>query len=501
MSFNDRYFWGPLINADKSPAPLLEQLCLGIAELMISFHDCGTTDLTPERLAAFYHKVGGNYDPLFLETKPAALSFIYQSLGCFHSLQPSTNAFEPPSLPALLPSGFVRWQTIQILLDPNEHVRYLQNAVRMWDIRNPFGGFFPKSLPRDSFPPGPDMEMIQWHEQVSRRLEYDYLKRSLPRSPPPPFSEQYQHRFLPSQSALVPVRKEEPEEDRALVRTKNRTVPQYRYVEANDTPPRAPNGRRTSAEHPPPPSHNMPPRLSPPPEIKPRAPSPPVWPEQPARSRRRQRASSIPEPVVPEAMPGYYPSDVSSEPQSPEPEPSPRYHRRYLSPHRGSRARRHSHDAYSRKPPRDLSPDYPRHYTPQHSHRHSGGWHDANVPPRVHWAYKDEIPPPKHSGVRFREYPSEEPVTVPSSPESPVFVPVHPRYASSGYMPPHAPDPIEDPRRRSYSGGSLPERPRFAGPGVGPWPPQAPVRMYPAQGPPTAYVPVPVPDVEYIDTA
>lgn len=36
MSFNDRYFWGPLINADKSPAPLLEQLCLGIAELMVS---------------------------------------------------------------------------------------------------------------------------------------------------------------------------------------------------------------------------------------------------------------------------------------------------------------------------------------------------------------------------------------------------------------------------------------------------------------------------------
>lgn len=72
-------------------------------------------------------------------------------------------------------------------------------------------------------------------------------------------------------------------------------------------------------------------------------------------------------------------------------------------------------------------------------------------------------------------------------------------------MPPHAPDPnIEDPRRR-YSGGSLPERPRFAGPGVSPWPPQAPVRMYPAQGPPTAYegpptayVPVPVPDVEYV---
>lgn len=27
--------WGTLINPDKSPAPLLEQLCLGIAQLMV----------------------------------------------------------------------------------------------------------------------------------------------------------------------------------------------------------------------------------------------------------------------------------------------------------------------------------------------------------------------------------------------------------------------------------------------------------------------------------
>lgn len=28
--------WGTLINSDKSPAPLLEQLCLGIAHLIVS---------------------------------------------------------------------------------------------------------------------------------------------------------------------------------------------------------------------------------------------------------------------------------------------------------------------------------------------------------------------------------------------------------------------------------------------------------------------------------
>ncbi|KAJ5175654.1 uncharacterized protein N7482_001531 [Penicillium canariense] len=118
--------WGTLINPDKSPAPLLEQLCLGIAQLMVrywteklaprnsregltdcvrqpSFDSSPTTDLTPDRLAAFYRKVGGNYDPLFLETKTQALSFIYQSLGCFHSLQPSKSPYEPPFSPLAMP--------------------------------------------------------------------------------------------------------------------------------------------------------------------------------------------------------------------------------------------------------------------------------------------------------------------------------------------------------------------------------------------------------------
>lgn len=27
--------WGTLINQDKSPAPMLEQLCLGIAQIMV----------------------------------------------------------------------------------------------------------------------------------------------------------------------------------------------------------------------------------------------------------------------------------------------------------------------------------------------------------------------------------------------------------------------------------------------------------------------------------
>ncbi|KAL1982938.1 hypothetical protein VTN96DRAFT_625 [Rasamsonia emersonii] len=168
-------YWGTLINPNKSAAPLLEQLCLGLAQVIATLEpSSGTTDLTPDKLAAFYREIGGNYDTLFLGTSGPALSFIYQALGCFHTLQPTTNPFEAPSIPALLPVGFVRWQTIQLLLCPDEHARYLQNAVSRWDVPNPNGGTFPKVIPREAFPAAPDEEMVKWHEKVSRRLEKDY---------------------------------------------------------------------------------------------------------------------------------------------------------------------------------------------------------------------------------------------------------------------------------------------------------------------------------------
>ncbi|KAJ9200456.1 hypothetical protein DTO164E3_4031 [Paecilomyces variotii] len=189
-------YWGDLINPDKSPAPLLEQLCLGIAQIMPSLEpSSGNQDLTPEKLAAFYREVGGNWDMLFLETSGPALSFIYQSLGCFHSLRPTRNPFEAPSIPALLPHGFVRWQTIQILLSPDEHSRYLQNAVMQWDIPHPNGGFFPKMIPREAFPAHPDPDMVAWHESVGRRLEDDYQKSKSSRQPSPEASAR---NFYPS---------------------------------------------------------------------------------------------------------------------------------------------------------------------------------------------------------------------------------------------------------------------------------------------------------------
>lgn len=174
-SHDDGNYWGTLINPDKSPSPLLEQLCMGLAQLLVKLDNGnGSVDLTPDKLARFYREVGANYDTLFLDTKGPALSFIYQSLGCFHTLQPTTNPFEPPSIPALLPTGFVRWQVINLLLYPDEHAQYLQTALSIWDVPNPSGGIFPKVIPRDAFPEAPDQDMVQWHEAVSQKLEKEH---------------------------------------------------------------------------------------------------------------------------------------------------------------------------------------------------------------------------------------------------------------------------------------------------------------------------------------
>ena len=144
--------------------------------------------LTPVKLAHFYRHVGGDYDALFLETEDASLSFIYQSLGCFHSLQPENNPYVPPRTPALTPHGFVRWQTVQLLLEPAEHVPYLQNAVKRFGIINPANGTpFPNSLPREVLPARPDPQMIEWYATASEKLRLEAqasAARDLPPRPP-----------------------------------------------------------------------------------------------------------------------------------------------------------------------------------------------------------------------------------------------------------------------------------------------------------------------------
>ncbi|KAJ5782066.1 hypothetical protein N7457_003840 [Penicillium paradoxum] len=447
--------WGTLINSDKSPAPLLEQLCLGIAQLMPTFDSNGTSDITPERLAAFYRKVGGNYDPLFLETKTHALSFIYQSLGCFHSLQPSANPYEPPSVPSLLPNGFVRWQTIQLLMDPDEHSLYLQNAVSLWDIADANGEIFPKSIPRDAFPSEPDPEMLEWHEGVSRRLEHDYLKKHAKHASPPDFGT-YHYHF----SGKDPL----PDEDDYFSKKSRRGASKRQtHVE-----PERPSGHRHhrrnySGEYPKFSSKRS--GRTRPGFSTPRVSSPPPWGgERPPRSSGRDRTSGYSHPLSPGTAEMPDPSDLSSDESFRKPGYRANMHkhrqRRHLSPPPSSGARRHSHEAYTRRPFRDPSPTSPRRERrshESHSSRSSGKSHSETSPrfrvrdpPRD---YPKDRSRSRTAGVKFREFIFGDPIATPIAPDPPLY--------RSSSPPPPRPVPrhlgsytAEELRRGSYSGGS-----------------------------------------------
>ena len=100
-----------------------------------------------------------------------SISWIYTSIGCQHTLQPTSDDFKPPSIPALTTRGFVRWQSIEILLGPEEHVPFIQTAVRNFAIKNPdTGETFPVDLPTEAFPLIADKDIEKWHNQCAEKL-------------------------------------------------------------------------------------------------------------------------------------------------------------------------------------------------------------------------------------------------------------------------------------------------------------------------------------------
>lgn len=101
----------------------------------------------------------------------SSLSYIYQVTGCQHSLQPTDDDFAPPSVPALTFRGFSRWESLEILLEPDEHYAFLQVAVRDWALKHPDTGQpFPLDLPRAVFPAHTDAAVDRWHRACAERL-------------------------------------------------------------------------------------------------------------------------------------------------------------------------------------------------------------------------------------------------------------------------------------------------------------------------------------------
>lgn len=119
---------------------------------------------------------------LFVNAPHESISYIWQVFGCRHSLEPTDNDFEAPSIPALTLAGFVRWESIQVLLAPDEHVPFILAAVESWDLKNPGTGEpFPKDLTASSFPSEPDEEITAWHEACGDKLRQEATPRESPR--------------------------------------------------------------------------------------------------------------------------------------------------------------------------------------------------------------------------------------------------------------------------------------------------------------------------------
>lgn len=173
MAQTGREYYGYLFKSDKKPTKVLDALLRGIANYISeSVGDKEEKALTPAKLATFYKAVGGNYDSLFVDVPFPSISWIYASIGCQHTLQPTPDDdFQPPSIPALTTRGFVRWQSIEILLGPEEHVPFIQTAVRNFAIKNPdTGETFPVDLPTEAFPLVTDKDIEKWHDSCAEKL-------------------------------------------------------------------------------------------------------------------------------------------------------------------------------------------------------------------------------------------------------------------------------------------------------------------------------------------
>lgn len=110
-------------------------------------------------------------EALFVGTPHSSISYMWQVTGCQHSLQPTGDDFEAPSIPALTYRGFSRWESLEILLGPEEHVPFLQYAVQNWNLKHPeTGEAFPTDLPANCFPAQADQEVDRWHKAVAAEL-------------------------------------------------------------------------------------------------------------------------------------------------------------------------------------------------------------------------------------------------------------------------------------------------------------------------------------------
>ncbi|KAK7983744.1 hypothetical protein PG989_011146 [Apiospora arundinis] len=179
---NSAHRWKVIL---RTPTDLLDALLRAIAKHIIAeIGDKKIRILDKTKLAAFYKVVGGDYDSLFVDAPDKSISYIWTALGVQHMLYPGSNDFAAPSVPVLTPKGFVRWESLQILLGPEEHVPFMQYAVRNWGLKHPDTGIpFPTDLPKEAFPSESDPWIDKWHQGCAEKLRYE---AAVPPAPQPP---------------------------------------------------------------------------------------------------------------------------------------------------------------------------------------------------------------------------------------------------------------------------------------------------------------------------
>jgi hypothetical protein len=242
-----------------------------------------------------------------------SISYIYQAIGCQHILQHTLNDFAPPSVPALTPRGFVRWECIETLLSPEEHVPYLQAALSNFAIKHPDTGEpFPTDLPAEAFPTKTDPGIERWHRECSEKLRRQATpdENDRPNSRPtlPPrhkIRTGYSYLRNPASAAQLPREREQgadyfssrplrykhvPVDSARPSASRNST---YRpYLSPNDGPPESSRIRRRSFPdnvYSPPPSANTSPAS---PEPVPARPRPEDHGRRHSHPRHRRSSSS-----------------------------------------------------------------------------------------------------------------------------------------------------------------------------------------------------------------
>ncbi|KAK8103788.1 uncharacterized protein PG998_010821 [Apiospora kogelbergensis] len=212
-------FYGYLIKKDRTPTDLLDALLRAVAKHIIAeIGDRNTHILDKTKLAAFYKVVGGDYDSLFVNAPDKSISYIWTALGVQHMLHPGSNDFHAPSVPVLTLKGFVRWESLQILLEPEEHVPFMQFAVRNWGLKHPDTGIpFPTDLPKEAFPSESDPYIDRWHQGCAEKLRFEAAAPQAPTPPQDPRVHFTHVRGAPTASARQAPEKEYPERERPSV--------------------------------------------------------------------------------------------------------------------------------------------------------------------------------------------------------------------------------------------------------------------------------------------